>query len=472
MIVANPPAWPFFLAATRTSGYRLVLAPDFMLDHGDVLGALRASPQHLEGSVARTALREVDSTGGRFCIVYRVSGALMRDFGLGGDEPVTDHAGREIDVFEGLVLWCGAGECERLSIGTADLDRVRDLAKKHYQEFWSQNGSFRTRGSKSFPVSGRGQKIQPAMLSPWREPEPPPAGRELAPLPPVRQPEVRRERQTRGAVITIAAAVACAAAGGYVWSRSGATPVPRPAGLRVSSTQQTSVELRWARLPSGPRPDQYRIELKSGRYETAVFHVPGASDSYRVTGLTPATVYRFRMTAIRGGISSPESAPVSASTVTPLPAQGLLTGTWSVQYVVTEASGDQKIFTRGATSDVSWDTTPSCASGACPEVTLTGSTARTQRFVVPLRLSGGTYLGSAGGQIEVCPGAANHPVLTRVTLDFEIRATRAGLDAGRWSVTAWSGNLRIRVYHKKYRDGYGVTRVCPGGVIQLSVDGR
>jgi hypothetical protein len=469
-------AWPFFMAATRASGYRLVLAPDFMLDHGDALGALRASPEHLEGTASRTALREVDSAEGLFCIVYRASGARMRDFGLGGDEPVTDHAGRGIDFFEGLVLWGGTEECARLTIGTADLDHVRDLARKHYQEFWGQHGSFRTYGSKPFPVSGRGLKVQPTVLSPWREPAPLPVDREPIRLLPVQQPDANRERKlprlTRGVAIGIAAAMACAAAGGFIWSRQGTPPVLPPTGLRASRTEQTSVELDWARLLTGPHPDQYRIVLKSNRNETKVFHVPGTSNSYKVTGLTPATNYTFRMSAIQDGISSPESAAVRASTVTPLPTQGLLTGTWPVQYVVTEASSDQKIFTRGLTSIVSWNMTPSCASGACPEVTLSGAISRTLRFALPLRLSQGTYLGSANGQIEVCPGYADYPILTRTTLDFEIRATRAGLDAGQWSVTAWSGNVRISVSHKKYHDAYGVTHTCPGGTIQFSVAGH
>ncbi len=494
-------AWPFFLAATRTSGYRLVVAPDFMLGHSDALGALRASPEHLGGAASGTALREVDSAGGRFCIVYRVSDARLRDFGLGGDGPVTDHVGRRIDIFEGLVFRGFSEECARLAIGTADLDRVRDVAREHYQRFWSQPGPFRIHGSQPFAVTGRGPKVQLTMLPPWRDMEsifpgrgPVPAlpagpaevpadGQPVdngpvvtEPLVPVAEKHRRKlSRRTRGAAMGITAAIVCAAVGGVVWARSGTPPVLRPTGLRVGWSKETSMELDWAGPAAGPPPYQYRIVLDEDLDGKKVFLVPGTRTSYLVTGLTPATDYSFRVTAIRDRINSPESAPAPASTVTPLPWQGLLTGSWPVRYMVTDASSDQEIFVRGLASGASWDITPDCDSGACAEVTLAGRIAgrvsEAVHFAVPLRLSQGVYLGSGPDSLQVCPGYSAHPIRARDTLSFQIRATQAGLDAGLWKVTAWTGKVEIHIAKRSYTNWQGENAACPGGTIQFAVAG-
>jgi Fibronectin type III domain len=468
--------WPFFLAATPTSGYRLVIAPDFMIGHKDVLGALRASPEHLAGTGSPVALREVDTAEGRFCIIYRVSTARMRDFGLGGDEPVTDQAGRHIDIFEGLVFQRSAEECAKLAVGTADLDRVRKLARDPYQRLWHQPGSFRLDGSKHFPLTGRGAGIQPALLAvPSAElPAAQEAESSEAADCPAGKERRKRSGSLRATAAGISALIACAAIGGIIWARSPAPPVLRPAALRIGWKGEGAIELDWAGPATGPLPTQYRVVLDQDGGWRQVFRVPGTRTSLWMTGLTPATTYSFRVAAIRDERVSPESGPLSASTVTPLPSQGLLRGSWPVRYQVTDASSHQNAFASGLISTASWDITPDCGSGACQEVTLTGMMAgRTHqglRFSVPLHLSDGSYLGSRPGSIEVCPGQSVSPVYASETIDFDLRATRAGLDGGLWQVSAWIGNVTISVSRASYRSATTWRRTsCPGGTIQISV---
>ena len=485
MIVADRAvAWPFLLAASRTSAYRLVVAPDFMLARRAALGALRASPEHLVGAVPRVAAREIDSSDGRFRIVYRVTDARMRDFGLGGDNPVTDRRGRRIDIFEGLVFRHDHEERRCPAVGCADLDRVHDLVRDDYQRFWSQDGRVRTTGSTSFAVTGRGGTVRPTVLSPWREQEPLPrpeegTGADHLPQPAAADPRPEPPRRTRGVIIgtaAIAAIAACAAAGGLAWSQSKVPPVLRPAGLRVGSSQETSIELDWAGPATGPAPERYLLVLTIGRGDRREFLVPGTRTSYRVTGLTPATDYSVRLTAIRGGVSSPESTALPASTVTPLPSQGLLAGTWLVRYALTFTSFDRGIFTRGPTARASWDIRPACDSGACRELTLSGTVgggAQRMKFTVPLRLSDGSYLGTGRDPSEVCVGDSAKPIRALDTLSFQIHATRAALDAGLWTVTAWAGSLEVDIPAVRYqpKDAKKPQASCPGGTIHFSVAG-
>jgi hypothetical protein len=502
MIVADRDvAWPFLLAASRTSAYRLIVAPDFMLARRAALGALRASPEHLAGAASRVALREVDSSDGRFCILYRVTGDRMRDFGFGGDEAVTDQNGRRIDVFEGLVFRRDRAEGTWPAIGCADLNRAHDLVRDHYRGFWTQDGHVRTTGSACFPVTGRGGTVRPTVLPPWHEEEPlprpggqipmiaaacqqparpeePPAdeGTEDDRTPPraVADPRRTPPRRTRGLIIAVAAVVACAAAGGFAWAQSKAPPVLRPAGLRVGSSGETSIELDWAGPATGPAPERYLIVLTLGLGGKKEFLIPGTRTSYPVTGLTPATSYSVRLTAIRGGVSSPESAALAASTVTPQPSQGLLAGRWLVRYALTFTSFDRGIFTQSPTSRASWDIAPTCESGACQELTLSGTVgggAQAIKFRLPLHRSDGSYLGTGRDLSEVCVGDSKRPIRALDTLNVEIHATRAGPDAGVWTVTAWRGSLEVDIpaVHYKPKDENKPVASCPGGTITFSV---
>jgi Fibronectin type III domain len=520
-------AWPFLLAASRTSAYRLVVAPDFMATSRASLAALRAAPDHLTGTVSTVAVRDVDGPDGPFRVVYRVAGDRMRDFGLGGDEPVTDRSGRRIDVFEGLVCHPDPDRETWPAIGWSDLERAHDLVREDYRRFWSADGRVRATRSASFPVTGRGGPIRPAVLPPqpgeqdqeapvitrsWPTAAAPatvsaraslsgglapsaggqapsPCGQPPAPggvrgdqpdePPPVEPPLGKRapdgrmpgghrdpapqrkpQRRTRGLAIGVAALVVAAAAGGYAWSRSATAPVLRPTDLHVAASQPTSITLDWTRPATGPTPDRYLIAVNAGLAGQREIQVAGTATSYGLTGLMPATSYQVRLTAIRGGVSSPESAPLVARTTTPPPWQGLLTGRWLVRYA------------HSPTTRAWWDVTAGCDSGACQQLTLSGTVgggAWAIPFSVPLTLSGASYRGSGRALGQVCVGDANRPIRARDTLTFTIDATQAGLSDGRWTVTGWQGSVEVDIPTVPYKDKSGRRKSCAGGVLQFFV---
>ncbi|WP_335755568.1 chitinase [Streptomyces sp. Sge12] len=82
-------------------------------------------------------------------------------------------------------------------------------------------------------------------------------------------------------------------------------PPAAPTGLAASATSPTSVALTWSAVPDAT---SYTVH-RDGAAPVSV-----TSASAAVTGLTAATTYTFRVSAVNAAGASPQSAPVSATT--------------------------------------------------------------------------------------------------------------------------------------------------------------
>src|SRR5438874_7034380 len=102
-------AWPFLIGRTRNAGYRVVVAPDFMVakNVGGVLFRIAAGHELPRTHAFMQELRGLPT--GRVTAVYRTSVATGLDYDLGGDEPLEDGSGRRILVTEGVILPFGRG---------------------------------------------------------------------------------------------------------------------------------------------------------------------------------------------------------------------------------------------------------------------------------------------------------------------------------------------------------------------------
>jgi len=92
-------------------------------------------------------------------------------------------------------------------------------------------------------------------------------------------------------------------------------------GLTVGAITSTSIALSWT-APGGT-PTDYKVEFKTetstvwGLFSDGV----SATASTTVTGLSPGTIYNFRVSAINASGTGPASAVASASTSNAVPAQ-------------------------------------------------------------------------------------------------------------------------------------------------------
>ncbi len=148
-------AWPFLIGRSKNRGYRLVVAPAF-LQGKDALAALRASIRASATPPGTALLRELELADGKVSVVCRIFTARLSDFGLGGDELLTDDLGRRIELTEGLVLRCDQRTSEGLGIAPADLQRAHDRVTEPFRQFWLETGAFKIRAADPIPVGKPG----------------------------------------------------------------------------------------------------------------------------------------------------------------------------------------------------------------------------------------------------------------------------------------------------------------------------
>jgi hypothetical protein len=481
------PAWPFLLARVRAKGYQLVVAPDFIVGDRDALVALRASPEHPGQLDADEAVfRHVESGTAQFCLVYRVFNATLREYGLGGDDLIVDSVDRPIDMYEGLVLRCDDGHCERVRIGSEDLDRVHALVRASYQRFWRQEAAFRLETSASFLAKGGGKTVEQIVFPPWQD-NGPSQGKQFGgqPAPPLRAsggnlsastvPDEDKEgpqQQTKSrslwiAAVTAAVVVVGAAAGVSVWRPWQHPPVLRPAGLAVKARTTTSITLKWLAPQAGPLPDRYVIS-RDGKVIDA--QVPGDVTSYEDTAVLPASAYQYQVRAIRGGIDSPPSAVFPAQTITPPASAGRLTGSWFSQFEVLVSPSADSTYHQGETWGYQWSFTPQCTAVTCPVslvARIPGYDAHDSSFdVVLTRGQDGVYTGTASGTLDACHSSA-YPIPD--TLRFKIEVTGSRLDGPIWTAVSWTGVLKIDNKTVTYSNGrYVPATTCPATTIKIS----
>ena len=123
-------------------------------------------------------------------------------------------------------------------------------------------------------------------------------------------------------------------AGLLIWAPWKSPPLLRPAGLTAGPSTTSSVTFRWSRPATGPPPGRYVI-LRDGQVAGSV---PGTVTSYRGTGLAPATAYRYRVAAERGGKRSALSPVIVVTTATPPVSAARLQGPWTVSIKITRGA--------------------------------------------------------------------------------------------------------------------------------------
>lgn len=154
--------------------------------------------------------------------------------------------------------------------------------------------------------------------------------------------------------------------------------------------------------------------------------VRGTVTSYRQAGLPPATAYRYRVAAVRGGKRSALSSALVVSTATPSLSAARLQGPWTVRLKLVRRGGP--VGARRWTE--SWVTTPKCATGSCAEM-LSGSIGG-YRFTAKLDRTGARYAGTTRARLFPCGSGANSFPL-RDTMSFHLKVTRAHVDNRAWT---------------------------------------
>lgn len=245
--------------------------------------------------------------------------------------------------------------------------------------------------------------------------------------PPAATGAPRSRRRWVVAALAVAAAAGLAA-GLVVWAPWRPPPVLRPAGLTAGSVTANSITLHWSPPPTGPLPDKYLV-LSGG---TVAGSAAGPATSYRVTGLTPASSYSYRLVAVRGGRRSPASALLTVSTITPPMSQARLQGAWTIYAKNIGAAHG------GNNGSLSWQFSPVCTAGAC-DVVLHGRDG-ISAITVKLVRSGAVYRGQTVDRGQPCGSGAN-AIPDPIMLKVRLRVTAAVGFNQAWVANSWTGTM-------------------------------
>jgi Fibronectin type III domain len=237
-----------------------------------------------------------------------------------------------------------------------------------------------------------------------------------------------RRRRRSALFVLVATVVLGLAAGLVVWAPWSPPPVLRPAGLVAGPSTANSIAFRWSRPLTGPLPDRYLVLSKG----TVASSVAGTVRSYRQTGLTPATLYQYRVVAVRGGKRSPQSPVLTVSTLTPPISRARLQGAWDIRAKNIGAAPG------GRDGSLFWQLSPVCAVGAC-DVILHGQNGGNS-FTVKLTRAGAVYTGQAMDKGRLC-GSEVNSIPDPEMLKIRIRVTDALGENQEWIATSWVGTM-------------------------------
>jgi fibronectin type III domain protein len=267
---------------------------------------------------------------------------------------------------------------------------------------------------------------------------PPPVPQDPAEPPPVTAAAaVRRRRRRWGVPVAVIAVVAVLglSAGLVIWAPWHSPPLLRPAGLTVGPSTTSSVMFRWSRPATGPAPDRYVI-LHDGK---VIGSVPGTVTNYHAAGLAPATAYRYRVAAVRGGKRSALSSVLVVSTSTPPLSAARLQGRWAVTIKIVRGGADLK----GPGSQrwtESWLASPKCPAGPCA-MRLSGR-INGYRFKATLTRAGAVYTGKTTANVFPCGSGANSfPIQSTLTIRVTVTAAQVGNRA--WTASSWAGTMVV-----------------------------
>jgi hypothetical protein len=137
--------WPFLIAGGVSAGYRVLLAPEFLLANQDlhVLDSLPLSDQDEQARIVEVAT----STGPRMSVVYLTHLATAED--VDNRKAPRDEHGRR------LAWICGFITDQPLPNGATPADITTSLAaaKGTYNRFLADELHFPTQASEAFPLS-------------------------------------------------------------------------------------------------------------------------------------------------------------------------------------------------------------------------------------------------------------------------------------------------------------------------------
>ena len=130
-------AWPFFVSRNRYLDYRTIVAPDFICQ-AKISNLLASVAEGELTNSAEIIIRQiVNSKVDDFTIIFQVILAIEKDISFEGSNKILkDQFGREIYLFEGIVLK-GIGE-DYIYINDLDLEKVHKQLIVIYRHFWNQ----------------------------------------------------------------------------------------------------------------------------------------------------------------------------------------------------------------------------------------------------------------------------------------------------------------------------------------------
>ncbi len=307
-----------------------------------------------------------------------------------------------------------------------------DPAARHERRYW--DGTDWTAQVSDGGVTATDQPGFAPPPVPQHSAEPPPSAAWAIPAASAAPAAPRRGRRRWAVPVAAIAAVAVLGliVGLLIWAPWTSPPLLRPTGLVAGPSTISSVAFGWSRPVTGPAPDRYVIS-RDGKL---IGSVPGTVTSYHGTGLAPATAYRFRVAAERGGKRSGLSSALMVSTSTPPISAARLQGQWTVSIKIIRGFSSLKGGPRSW--DETWFTSPKCAGGPCA-VRMSGSIAGFL-FKTTLARAGAVYRGKIIGNVFPCgSGPGSFPI--RTTVRIQIAVTGAHVDNRAWTARSWVGHM-------------------------------
>jgi len=278
--------------------------------------------------------------------------------------------------------------------------------------------------------------------SPWQQPQPPaPAGG---------QPGNRRNLTIAGVAVVVIALII----GVVVWAPWKSNSVAAPAGLTAGTATANSLQISWTAPATAPsKYDVYRDG-------TLIGHIAGTDTEFTDSGLSPATSYKFQLVAVDAGTSSPRSAVVRATTMTPPLTAAVLDGPYTVSYKVIQSNPHDPIFrSKGQTWTDQWVVTP-CTAAACKTAHLVGKLHGYKFSTTLYKIKDTKYpwFGQVNTSFELCGHGSKAPAVP-ATISILMKLTQAGPHGTAWQATNWTGVVkvvqrRINLANGDYCNGY------------------
>jgi hypothetical protein len=164
-------AWPYAIARGKLAGFQAIVVPDFLADANEAYLLEYASRAEAGTEPGELIVRAVDgSATGPVTIAYRIAEATAERYGLEGGGPLRDRAGRDIRVFEGLVLRLPARRVEGVRIIEADMDGVTTRIAPAFRRLWMAADAIQADRSTEISL-GSARPASPALSSSPVQPE-------------------------------------------------------------------------------------------------------------------------------------------------------------------------------------------------------------------------------------------------------------------------------------------------------------